>query len=90
MHIAIKDFATFHSGRFKMARRNYPAETVVRQVLDDLGVAPEALGSVLLNGCRSHLEQYLYDGDTLSLLPAARNVQWNRGVPFADKEDYHP
>ena len=71
MHIAIKNFAALRRGSFRTANRAYPAGTVVSQVVADLGIAPESLGGVLLNGCRSHLEQYLYDGDVLSLLPAA-------------------
>lgn len=71
MHIAIKNFAAGRRGRFHTARQEVPAGTVVRQVLCDLGIAPNALGGVLLNGCRSHLEQFLYEGDVLSLLPAA-------------------
>lgn len=80
MHIAIKNFARFRKGCFRTASRDYPCGTVVGQVLRDLELLPDALGAVLLNGCRSHLEQLLYDGDVLSLLPAA-----GAAAPFAHR-----
>lgn len=69
MQITVKLFATLRAGRFKEARRDYPDGTVCRQVAEDIGIPPETLGIVLVNGRHASLAQPLSEGDSLSLFP---------------------
>ena len=69
MTVTVKLFATFRSGRFRVEAKEYPPETIIRRIVDDLGIEEQALGMVMLNGCHASLEQSLREGDTLSLFP---------------------
>lgn len=69
MKITVKLFATFRVGRFKEDVRDYPPGTECCQVAEDLGISPDALGVILVNGRHAPVDRPLEEGDTLSLFP---------------------
>lgn len=67
--ITIKLFATFRTGRFRQATRVYPDNINCSQVAADIGISTEELGIILVNGKHRLPEDFLHDGDSLSLFP---------------------
>lgn len=69
MKITVKLFAGFRDDRFKVAEKDYPEDTTVNDVLDELGINVPELGVALINGRHVQKEHVLTDGVTLSLFP---------------------
>jgi hypothetical protein len=69
MHVIIKLVGIFRMGRFNEAVREYPADTCVREVVDELRIPDPLLGIVLINDIHAGIDDVLNDGDTLCLLP---------------------
>ena len=69
MKITVKLFASFRDGRFKEEVRDYPAGTLCRRIVLELGLKEEELGVVMVNGRHAPLGQELQDGDHLALFP---------------------
>jgi len=69
MKVTVKLFASFRDGRFKVEERNYPAGTVCRAVVAEVGLKEEELGVVMVNGRHADLAQELREGDSLALFP---------------------
>jgi len=67
--IEIKLFGVFRIGRFKKSEFEYPINTKVRDVVIDLQLTDNLLGTVLINEIHSDVNAELNDGDSLSLLP---------------------
>lgn len=69
MTVTVKLFATFREGRFKKELRNYPAETTIGQIIEQLELPEDQLGAILLNSRHVEKDVVLHDGDTLSIFP---------------------
>lgn len=69
MEITIKLYGVFRIGRFTESLQIFPVGSNVQVVVDSLGLSPDLLGIVLINGIHADVERALEDGDTLSLLP---------------------
>jgi molybdopterin converting factor small subunit len=69
MHITVKLFATFRTGRFKEQLRHYPHGAAIRTVLDDLSIPIDHVGILLVNARHAEPDRPLADGDTLSVFP---------------------
>jgi len=67
--ITVKLFATHRIGRFREATLEYPDDTPVGHVVEQLGIPAGSFGVALLNGNPAPLQQRLREGDTLALLP---------------------
>lgn len=69
MTVTVKLFATFRDGRFKEERRNYPEQTTIGQIIEQLELPEAELGAILLNARHVEKDVVLHDGDTLSIFP---------------------
>lgn len=69
MQVEIRLFATFRSGRFKKEVWELPLGTKVIDVLNRLGIKPEEVAILLVNGLDAEPERILKDGDLISLFP---------------------
>jgi hypothetical protein len=69
MNVTIKLVGIFQIGRFKEAVCEYPPDTPVRKVVEELLISGPLLGIVLINDIHADVEDLLHDGDALCLLP---------------------
>ncbi|BDG05558.1 MoaD/ThiS family protein [Anaeromyxobacter oryzae] len=69
MALTIKLFATFQRGRFDVAAREYPSGTTLGAIVDDLGIAREEIGVMLVGGRHAELAQAPGPGDTVAIFP---------------------
>jgi len=69
MRVTIQLVGIFRIDRFKEAVREYPFATCVNDVLEELRLPTPLFGTALINGRHASLEDQLFDGDTLCLLP---------------------
>jgi sulfur carrier protein ThiS len=69
MNVTIQLIGIFQIGRFKEAVREYPADTRVRELVEEFRIPAHLLGVVLINGIHAHLDDVLNEGDTVCLLP---------------------
>ena len=65
----IKLFASFQKGRFAVETRDYPAQTTVEDIVDDLRIPKAEIGVLMVNGRHVELD-YCPDGaDVLAIFP---------------------
>ena len=69
MNINVKLIGLFQIGRFKQQDREYPADTKVLDIVEDLQLPQQHLGIVLINGVHDDIETVLTEGDHLVILP---------------------
>ena len=69
MHVTVKLFASFRSGRFEIETIDYPPGTTVADVADALNLPQGELGIMMINNRHVKLERVLLEGDTLALFP---------------------
>ncbi len=69
MLITVKLFATFRAGRFDIETREYPDGTTVGDIVQELDLAAEQLGILLVNSRHVQLDRVLVDGETLAIFP---------------------
>jgi len=69
MHVTVKLFASFRTGRFAIETREYPAGTTVADVADSLKLPLAELGIMMVNNRHVKLERVLVEGDSLALFP---------------------
>lgn len=69
MQVLIKLFATLREGRFKQQVSELASGTPVSAVLTDLGIPPEDIAILLVNGRDATVDRILQDGDTVALFP---------------------
>lgn len=69
MNITVKLFANFRIDRFKVAKRNYPVSSPCRLVVQELYIAEDELGVLMVNNRHASLDQELRNGDTVSIFP---------------------
>ena len=69
MPLTIKLFANFQHGRFAVAERDYPRGTTVGAMADDLGIARDEIGVLLVGGRHAELDHAPAPGDTVAIFP---------------------
>lgn len=69
MEITINLYASFRYGRFKTQQRFYHGNTVIREIVTELGIPHQDLGAVLHNGVHVSVDTVLERDATISLLP---------------------
>lgn len=69
MRITVKLFANFRVNRFKEGMRDYPANTLVKDIIRDLDIPESEVGIIFINGRNGTRDSILAEGDTLSLFP---------------------
>jgi molybdopterin synthase sulfur carrier subunit len=67
--LTIKLFATFRKGRFEAAPRECPPGTTVGEIVDELGIARDEIGVLLVSGRHAELEHVPAEGDTVAIFP---------------------
>lgn len=69
MKVNVKLFASFQTGRFKQEIREYPKQTLIGTVIDELNIPEGEVGILLLNAVHAKPEQSLSEGDLLAIFP---------------------
>jgi len=69
MKVTVKLFASFQTGRFEVELREYPEQTAIDQVFQDLHIPAGEVGILLLNAVHAKPQQILKDGDVLAIFP---------------------
>lgn len=71
MRITVRLFAQYREGFFKEEVREFPLETTVQEVIENLGIRVDLypIGIMVLNGRHASLETILHEGDVLGLFP---------------------
>lgn len=69
MQVQIKLFAFFREGRFKEENRELPENTMVGQVVDDLGIDREEVGVLMTNSRHCQFDTVLQENDILAIFP---------------------
>jgi molybdopterin synthase sulfur carrier subunit len=69
MHITVKLYLAFRTGRFQSRAVDYPDGVTIKQVADALDLRDVDIGTAIRNGREAELDQALSDGDTLQLFP---------------------
>ena len=69
MRITISLHGVFRIDRFKEKACDYPNNSNVQTIIEDLNISTTLLGIILINGIHAQPEDILVDGDMLMLLP---------------------
>jgi molybdopterin converting factor small subunit len=67
--VTVKLFATFRTGRFEAAEREYPVGTTVAQIVDELRIPREEIGILMVSGRHSDLTREIAAGETVAIFP---------------------
>jgi molybdopterin converting factor small subunit len=69
MKITVRLFAFFREGRFIEEMKEYPDETTVAEVIDDLKIDINAVGVTMISSRHCNFDTKLKDGDQLGIFP---------------------
>lgn len=69
MKVTVKLFASFQAGRFEVEIREYPEQTAIAQIIQELHIPAKEVGILLLNAVHADPQQTLQDGDVLAIFP---------------------
>jgi molybdopterin converting factor small subunit len=69
MQVTIKLFAHFRNNRFNKEVQTIAPGVTVGAIVNELAIAEEEVGVILINGRHGSLDQSLAEGDNLSLFP---------------------
>ncbi len=69
MQIKVKLIGAFRVDRFKEQDGEYPAGITAEKIIEQLHIPRRALGTVLINGVHSRIDDIVNEGDTIALLP---------------------
>ena len=69
MKVTVKLFASFQTGRFNLEIRDYPDQTPIISIVQELNIPEGEVGILLLNAVHADLNQPLKDGDVLAIFP---------------------
>jgi molybdopterin synthase sulfur carrier subunit len=69
MKVTVKLFASFQAGRFNKEIRDYPDQTSIGSIVQELNIPEEEVGILLLNAVHADFGQSLTDGDILAIFP---------------------
>ena len=67
--VNVKLFATFRTGRFAAALREYPEGTSIAEVIRELHIPEILIGMIMLNNQHAEPGNQVKDGDSLALFP---------------------
>lgn len=67
--LTIKLFATFQKGRFETAQRECVPGTTLADIVDELGIARQEIGVLLVSGRHAELDHVPAAGDTVAIFP---------------------
>lgn len=65
----VKLFAMFRDNRFKSKECEYPKGTTVGEVVDDLSIARDEIGVLMVNSRHCSLDLVPEEGDQLAIFP---------------------
>lgn len=69
MKVTIKLFATLRYSRGKILEKDYPERTLIKDIVQDLGIDENDIAILLKNGISAKMDYEPLDGDTLSIFP---------------------
>jgi molybdopterin synthase sulfur carrier subunit len=69
MKVTVKLFASFQAGRFNKEIRDYPDQTSIGSIVQELNIPEKEVGILLLNAVHADFGQSLTDGDILAIFP---------------------
>jgi len=69
MQITVKLYASFRLKWFKEAVKECPHGTEAFDIVKEIGIPIQELGSIVINGRHASLHDKLREGDILSLMP---------------------
>ena len=69
MIIEVRLFATFRIDRFKIKKIKISDGVACKELLDVIGIDPEDVSILMINGIHSNAEDILKDDDIVSLFP---------------------
>jgi molybdopterin synthase sulfur carrier subunit len=69
MKVTVKLFASFQAGRSNKEIRDYPDQTSIGTIVQELNIPEEEVGILLLNAVHADFGQLLTDGDILAIFP---------------------
>jgi len=69
IHVTVKLFASFRTGRIPIEVRDYPTGTTVAEVVAQQGIPVADLGIMLVNHRHVKLDRVLADGEILAIFP---------------------
>ena len=70
MEVQVKLFATLREGRFRSKEIDVPEGSTAGDVLRELGIGPQEVAILIVNGQSVTAERPLRGGDAMSLFPA--------------------
>ncbi|WP_020678120.1 MoaD/ThiS family protein [Geopsychrobacter electrodiphilus] len=69
MNIRVRLFGLFRIDRFNEEDRSFQSGTSARQVIEELQLPFHLLGIILINERHAELDDFLQEGDSISILP---------------------
>lgn len=69
MQIKVRLIGALRIDRFKEKVADYPVDTRVVEIVEQLQIPQRSLGTVLINGLHAGINDPLREGDTVALLP---------------------
>ncbi|MEN8189639.1 MAG: MoaD/ThiS family protein [Thermodesulfobacteriota bacterium] len=69
MQVTVKLFAYFRDNRFKEEGREYPKNTTVTDVVNELGIVADEIGITMINSRHCDQDAALKEGDILAIFP---------------------
>lgn len=69
MKITVKLFAYFRDNRFAVEVREYPENTLVGDIIDELGIDRDEIGITMINSRHCQFETTVQQKDILAIFP---------------------
>lgn len=69
MNIKIKLYGQYKKNRFSEATKEFPENTIVKDVVKSLDIPENSRGIILVNGHSSNKENILQNDDTITFFP---------------------
>lgn len=69
MQVTVKLFAYFRDGRFAVEVREYPENTTVGDIIDELGIDRGEIGITMINSRHCQFDTAVQQKDILAIFP---------------------
>lgn len=69
MEVEVRLFASLREGRFKQQKISLDNGILMKNLLQQLGISPDEVSVLLVNGRDVSFDQKLKDGDVISIFP---------------------
>lgn len=69
MQLTVKLFAYFRDNRFAVEVREYPADTTVGKIIDQLEIDRGEIGITMINSRHCQFETTVHENDILAIFP---------------------